>query len=555
MLRDETKSNSAPNYPEKSAVIEANNSKRSLGIYYTPDDAAKIVATWAIRSLTDRILEPSFGGCALLRAATDHLRMLGAQKPLQNFVGYDIDINAFNYLSEFNEPSTDGNFFNLDFIKTRPESRNISAIIANPPFTGYRKMTVEQRKTVSEWQNEHQDLIPLDASLWAYFLLHSLSFLAEGGRLAFVLPASLASADYATSVRSHIESHFREVQYIQVQSQLFLQEGASAKAIILLADRFSASPVASCEVARHCVADIHEISEILFSSPDRAIENATGTPNESKFQLASRNLIDNGSIFFLGDISQILIGEVVGDVKFLIKHQSEWASLGIEAAYTKPIVRHHAMIAGLSVSSSDKKLLPRILNIGGRPHSDAIKKFLNTYPKESRESNSTFKKRKIWHDASYETNADAFIPSLTHRNLKIIANSSKVSCTNSIYKVILDENSPLTGTALACASLTTVTQLSAELLSRTLGEGALKLEPSDVKKIVIPISALSMNDEESSQVLKELEALVKIDQFDKARKLADHYFLVSKKIVAKDLMEALEDKLLTLRSTRLAKPT
>nr|WP_249203563.1 N-6 DNA methylase [Burkholderia ambifaria] len=524
-----------------------------MGIYYTPDNAAKIVATWAIRSLADRILEPSFGGCALLRAAADHLQTLGAPRPLENLVGYDIDINAFHYLSELNGSNTDGDFLNLDFVETRPESRDISVIIANPPFTGYRKMTDAQRKTVAAWQEENPDLIPLDASLWAYFLLHSLSFLAEGGRLAFVLPASLISADYASKVRTRIESHFHEVKYIQVQNQLFLQEGASARAVILLADQFKLSRHAACTVTRHSVTDIHEISEILFSRPNEDFENSSDTLNELQFQRASKYLADNNSIFFLGDVSQVLIGEVVGDVKFLIKNQSEWASLGIEAAYTKPIIRHHSTIPGLLVSHGDKKALPRILNIGNRPHSDAVSTFLNTYPKEARDSNSTFKKRKVWHQASYETNADAFIPSLTHRHLRIIANTEKVSCTNSTYKIIINDDSPLTGTALACASLTTITQLSAELLSRTLGEGALKLEPSDVRKIAIPTSALSMSNAESAIVMRELEPLIKSEKFDKARKLADYYFLINKKIATKESIDILEKKLLNLRQTRLSR--
>ncbi|WP_080423701.1 N-6 DNA methylase [Burkholderia ubonensis] len=534
-------------------MTESDISKRSLGIYYTPENAAKIVATWAIRSLAERILEPSFGGCALLRAAADRLRILGAEKPLKNLTGFDIDINAFHHLSEFNGSNIDGDFQHLDFVDTRPTNKNISAIIANPPFTGYRKMTATQRKTVVAWQNEHPGLIPLDASLWAYFLLHSLNFLADGGRLAFVLPSSVASADYASKVRAHIETRFHKVQYIHVQNQLFLEEGASAKAVILLADQFSPSSPVSGEVEHYFVQDIHEISDVLFRSPSEAQANSATALDTSKFQLASKNLIDREATFFLGDVAQVIIGEVVGNVNFFVRNQSEWISLGIEAAYTKPIIRQHSTIPGLAVSLNNKKTLPRILNVGDRAHSDAISKFLNTYPKKFRDSNSTFKKRKFWYQPPYNTDADAFVASLTHRDFKIVANDAAVSCTNSIYKVILNKDSGLTGTMLACASLTTITQLSVELLSRTLGEGALKLEPSDVKKIAIPISALSISNTEAARLSKKLDALTRAGEIDKARKLADDYFLISKNLINKKSMEIFEKKLLDLRSTRLSR--
>ncbi|WP_334044354.1 N-6 DNA methylase [Burkholderia ambifaria] len=551
MLRDELEISSTPAQPQKSSTTESGISKRSLGIYYTPDNAAKIVATWAIRSTNERILEPSFGGCALLRAAIDRLQQLGSKDPLQNFVGFDIDENAFLHLSELNYSNTNGKFENQDFISTRPFTREISAIVANPPFTGYRKMTAIQRKTVATWQRDNKNIIPLDASLWAYFLLHSLNFLVEGGRLAFVLPASLASADYAAKARAHIEMHFKKVQYIYVKNQLFLQEGATAKAIILLADQFTLSAQKSADVSHHTVQDIHEISDIIFPHSPNVDKNQSDTKDTPVFKQASEQLIEGNAIFFLGDTAQIVIGEVVGDIRFFVREKSEWTSIGIDNKHTKPIIRHHSTIPGLFISNTEKQNLPRMLYAGERQHTDSISEFLKTYPKDSRDSNSTFKKRKFWYQPPYSTDADAFVASLTHRDFRIISNNAAVSCTNSIYKVIFNYNSTLTATALACASLTTITQLSVELLSRTLGEGALKLEPSDVKKIAIPVSALSMSLDDVHSLSEKLHALTRSGNIDEARKLADEHFLIATNLVDKVSLQAFERKLTDLRSSRL----
>lgn len=50
--------------------------RRSLGIYYTPRNAADLLAAWAIRNPADTVLEPSFGGCSLLAAASDTLGLV-----------------------------------------------------------------------------------------------------------------------------------------------------------------------------------------------------------------------------------------------------------------------------------------------------------------------------------------------------------------------------------------------------------------------------------------------------------------------------------------------
>ena len=54
-------------------------SKNILGRYYTPEQATRILCLWAIRRSEEKVLEPSFGACGFLEAASNRLKgALGA---------------------------------------------------------------------------------------------------------------------------------------------------------------------------------------------------------------------------------------------------------------------------------------------------------------------------------------------------------------------------------------------------------------------------------------------------------------------------------------------
>ncbi|MCS6515088.1 class I SAM-dependent methyltransferase, partial [Burkholderia thailandensis] len=61
-----------------------------LGSFYTPEMTARTLARWAVRTASDRILEPSAGNGALIRAALARAQEL-AGVPSCDVVACDID--------------------------------------------------------------------------------------------------------------------------------------------------------------------------------------------------------------------------------------------------------------------------------------------------------------------------------------------------------------------------------------------------------------------------------------------------------------------------------
>jgi len=74
-------------------VIESPDEKES-GAYYTPPDIAVFLVRWAVRSATDSVLDPSFGGGVFLWAAFAEIARRGGV-PAEQVAGVEMSPPAF----------------------------------------------------------------------------------------------------------------------------------------------------------------------------------------------------------------------------------------------------------------------------------------------------------------------------------------------------------------------------------------------------------------------------------------------------------------------------
>src|SRR5437763_10229779 len=95
--------------------------QKRLGAYYTPLDLSRALSEWSIRSPRERILEPGFGGCEFLFAASERLKQLGVKNGIEQLFGCDVDQRAFETLKErFGVDSLNGRYLRKDFLSIRP---------------------------------------------------------------------------------------------------------------------------------------------------------------------------------------------------------------------------------------------------------------------------------------------------------------------------------------------------------------------------------------------------------------------------------------------------
>ena len=116
-----------------------------------------------------------------------------------------------------------------------------------------------------------------------------------------------------------------------------------------------------------------------------------------------------------------------------------------------------------------------------------LKNYLAAGERDGVSSGYKCSRRRPWYSVPVTSPPDAFLPYMAGHAPRIIINDAAISCTNSLLRIhwtvaMFSEQIK----ALALSSLSTVTQLSAELVGRSYGGGVLKVEPSEAVHLVLP---------------------------------------------------------------------
>jgi adenine-specific DNA-methyltransferase len=474
--------------------------RRKIGAFYTPDELSQILADWAIRQPTDTVLEPSFGGCGFLEAARKSLQRLGSDAPAENIFGCDIDPVAFQHLSAlFREPVDLDQFQKIDFLDCkdiRGWPTSFTAILANPPYIPHQRIGQERQKELAarRWGIPN---VGGRASLWAYFLAHSVSLLGEGGRMAWVLPGATLQADYASAIRDYLAKHFDRCAAIVVRERLFLAEGADEETVILLAEGHRKLPrVGAIELAE--AQTLVELSDLIERWRKGEWQGNVSGVCPAALSLTERSLAQFEALALeaccqtIGEIAKVQIGIVTGANPFFILPRDELAGVGLEGGDCAPILAKFRQAPGLTFTRTDHEAA---LEQGGRAYlvdtretlpNVRIEAYLATFNLERREEIGTFRKRAIWHQPCDGKFPDAFLPVMHHHGPRLVLNTLGCNSTNTVHRVVFHDGvSPAQRKLLAISLLTTFAQISAELVGRRYGSGVLKHEPRDAERIQV----------------------------------------------------------------------
>ncbi len=548
--------------PSTTASVEAalqaeRERRRSLGIYYTPPAAATLLSRWAIRSAADQVLEPSFGGCAMLAAAVQELRRLGCPDPSSQLFGYDVDPAAFAHLGNLGVTNNAAHFQKIDFLIAEPGSDRVASILANPPFVSHHRMSDEQRRVASEWRNKYFPSLHKISSLWAYFLLHSISFLRNGGRMAFVLPTAIVTADYARPLLAYLQTRFDTIRLFSLTERLFIQAGTDERTTILLADgcRSTSASNALGKLEVRSLTGLEELERTLNLADSSGSLCSQDWPEKAKALLS--DLEQAGATNDFGKSCSVKIGEVVGDIKFLVRPLAEWNELGIKRQDLVPLLTRANQVPGLLVAPANvlsDLQMPFLLRPMGKKLAKGVQEYISSMSKDDIEANRTFSKRSPWYLCSYETDADGFIGSLSHGVPKIIGNNCSISCSNAYYKISAGSKKDLSS-LLPAISLTTVYRLSAEVFGRVRGSGGMKLEPSDVQRLKIPSTLPKLDAKQRRELVSTLDALVRQGELEAAFQLADHAIYVKPGLCEVSKITTAREYLMRLTALRLNLPS
>ncbi|MGI8462325.1 MAG: N-6 DNA methylase [Solirubrobacterales bacterium] len=480
----------APHLPDR---------QKELGAFYTPPAIAAILADWAIRTPSDRVLDPSFGGLAFLSAASDRLSVLGRRKGeiRQQLFGVDLDPAALeaartdDRLDLGKDSLILSDFFAVD----SAQLPTVEALIGNPPYIRYQGFNGSADRARELAASAGVRLTRL-ASSWAPFVVYGATFIAPGGRMAQVLPAEILHAQYAQEVVEFLQRSFGHVAMVVFDERVF--PGALEEVVLLLADDFGREGTANVQlVSCENVAGL----DLGSIGPDKANSTASRTGRDkllgqllpaSAQELLSA-LAQRPEVSPLIAVASVDIGVVTGANDFFVL--SREAAHGIAPGLLKSGVSKAADVAGARLTTEDHKALLD----AGRPvlmfvASDAAgERELGTAMRHIRSGEKRGFHRRYkcrirdpwWALPIPKQGApDLLLTYCSNDYPRLALNDARVLQTNTIHGVNVE--SGVEAAALAAGFYNSLTLLSAELVGRSYGGGVLKLEPTEAEALLLP---------------------------------------------------------------------
>jgi adenine-specific DNA-methyltransferase len=492
--------------------------RKAFGAYYTPATAADFLARWAIRAPDDRIIDPSSGGGVFLRAASQRLIQIGGDAAARIW-GVELDETAHRYV--LNIVARDlgldprkllrGNFFDI----AGAFDLKFNAVIGNPPYIRYQAFAgVDRSAAKQELSRGRVELSDL-ASAWAPFVVRSIDLLAEGGRLAMVLPMELFHAGYAKRVLAHLGTSFSNITLVTFDRQLF--PDLSQETLLLLADD---RRNVTAELRVKTLSGVEDLARLASgSSAIRGAKRIPGDVLEGRSRLLShllppkaRTLYEefrrHHSVVSLASLADVGIGYVTGCNDFFHLSPGDIARTGLPADVVRRAVfrgrafvgtefdeRHWEIATGQGDAGYLLAIAPAL-----RP-SRGLARLIAHGEEIGVQHAYKCRVRNPWYSVPHVHVADAFLTYMSGVRPRLVVNGCGAVAPNTLHLVRMYPLAACGVWNLALSWRSSLTQLSVEVEGHAMGGGMLKLEPGEATSVLIANPAL---DEQTARHTCEL---------------------------------------------------
>ncbi len=463
--------------------VTGRSADRLLGAFYTDSTATNAMARWVTRGSGDRILEPSFGDGAFLRAVREAAAELGLSN-VQLF-GAELVRESFSAALKKRLLSEKSAFLG-DFLAVEPFE--VDGVVGNPPYVRLRhlppcQMTQALRVAASVLKQPMET----SGSVWMPFVLHCLQFLRRGGRLALVLPHELTYVRYARPLWSKLGASFKDLRLVRVHERLFpeiLQE-----AVVLFAEGYGGST--------ECVR---------YQSLERAAQ-FPDSPREGFTRLQISDIVAGRRVFLeallpertrdmvsglLADATRPLpeqcsfsIGYVAGHKKFFHPDPGRVRSYDLLASHLRPALTSGRQIRSCGLYTSNHTCVPDNLYLppaNSKELTVSDQRYIRAGEFEGIQRRYKCAVRQPWYVVPGVHAPDLVLSVFAERPVLVINDCGYVA-SNSLLCGHLTSG---TAESFAAAWYTSLTLLQCELQVHALGGGVLVLVPGEVGRIRLP---------------------------------------------------------------------
>ena len=511
-----------PDQPDPGSVPR----RRLLGSYYTPDELATVLVRWALADGDGPVLDPSYGGCAFLEAAARVLSKCDPSNAGARVYGVDIDPSCIETARD-SELLIEDNCVEADFLAASSgdlPGSPYAAIVGNPPYVRHHWIGGEQRKSAQAVAAESSVPLPGTASLWAYFLLHSLRFLADGGRLAMLVPEAILQTDYAAPLRDMLAERFGNSRLIHIRDRQFTDtdEAVVALACAGFGERGTIETLS--------VDSVEGLESVLLSSNGRSPHCSSFPPIAADTLGAAiallRRVRKSPKVKRLGEAASIKVGVVTGANRHFIRSRDALDAIEIPADVRHGIVSRTRWLKGLEFTDADHETLVEagaaalLVRPESAKHDDLVDPWIQEGVGGGINGRYKCALRSDWFRVDLPAVPNAFATCARAGSPLLVLNRGEYLNSNALHSVRWKPDPAVPPEAVAVGFLTSAVSAWAELRGRRYGGGVLKIEPGTLMRIPVPMIP------SAEGVFQKLDRLLREGREEEARKIADERVLI-----------------------------
>ncbi|MBF0487346.1 MAG: N-6 DNA methylase [Nitrospirae bacterium] len=459
---------------------------RDKGQFWTPGWVAEAMVAYVAED-TDLVFDPAAGRGAFFEA------LLKLDKQGVLYLGTDIDKDVltdeiYNNKSCFVEER--------DFIKN-PPLRKFRAIVANPPYIRHHRIDEETKLLLKKLSVKITgDSIDGRAGYHIFFLIQALNLLEKNGKLAFIMPADTCEGTFANKLWKWISEKFCIEAVITFETKATPFPAVDTNAIIFLIKNskpitnifwVKSSQPYSTDLLKFVSSNfkIQEIDslEIVTRELKEAIATGLTRPQQNH----------NGFIFHLNDFARVMRGIATGSNEFFFLTAKQVKEFGIPKEFIKRAVGRTRDIIGSILNDEDIQRLEDknrptyLFSINGHDVlPDSVTNYLNVGKEMGLPDRSLIKQRRPWYKMEKREVPPLLFAYLGRRNTRFILNEAGVVpltgflCVYPIYK----DKSYILNLWEALNHSDTLKNL--QLVGKSYGSGAIKVEPGNLNILPIP---------------------------------------------------------------------
>jgi adenine-specific DNA-methyltransferase len=499
------------------------------GGYYTPEPIAQFICNWAIDINTKSILEPSCGDGVFLKEAVKKVMDINPDANTEHMiVGVELFEEEAKKASIYGAKVVAGDFFG--YYKDHIEGeKKFDVIVGNPPFIRYQNVDADSRETAFQLMRGaglHPNKL---TNIWLPFLVLSALALSKNGKLGMVIPAELFQVSYAGETREFLAKFFDRLTLITFQKIVF--QDIQQEVVLLLGEKTSNRK--GIQVIE--LNDLEDLSNLdLANFYDYEVKELNHSDEKwIKYFLSCeeielmRKLRNNVGIVPTTDLFEINVGLVSGENSFFLMNHEMVKEYQLGNA-TRMIIGKTEQLKGVILSERD---FENLVDKGKKVYMFAPQNVpFSELSKEEQEYIKYGEKlgfnrgykcriRKNWYCVPQSWEPDAFILRQVNRYPRIILNYANAVSTDTIHKIrFLDGVNP---EYVAAAFLNSFTLALAEVTGRSYGGGVLTFEPSEIRKLMIPMKNAELLD------VKKIDKLIREHNIEEVLNYSDKILLVN----------------------------